>query len=230
MVAKRNVFLSHSSTARPVVERVAQELREMGLEPWFYEQDISPGRSIPRELNEALARADYFLLFWSGAALNSRWVQAEFDAAFFERADKESVLIVPLLLDDTELPPLLKPISYVDFRRSVADGIARLRTFFGREGFGPERPPRLLQPGPSCEDKLAAHRNMELRQLLKSRLSLNDVREMWMDTFNSILDNELPGMPLGVVIGEMILRADQRRARGDLIQSICANRPDLARN
>ena len=230
MVEKLNVFLSHSSKDRAIVTRVARELREMALEPWLYEQDIGPGKSIPQELNKALARAAYFLLFWSEAALNSRWVRSEFDAAFFMRADQESVLIVPVLLDDTELPPLLKPISHMDFRRSINAGIARLRTFFGREGFGPEQPPRPLHPGLSCEDKLAAHRNMELSILLKNRLSLNDVREMWIDTFNSTLDNDLPGVPLGVAVGEMILRADQRRVRADLIQSICANRPDVAQN
>jgi hypothetical protein len=34
---------------------------------------------------------------------------------------------------------------------------------------------------------------------------MSDVREVWIDIFNSSLDNDLPGMPLGVAIGEMIL-------------------------
>jgi hypothetical protein len=230
MVAKRKVFLSYSSRDRVAVDRVAQELRKMTLEPLLYLEDISPGRSIPQKLNEGLAKADYFLLFWSENALGSRWVQAEHDAAFFKQADEESVLVVPVLLDNTELPPLLKPISHIDFRQSIEAGISQLRTFFGREGFGPEQPPRLLSPGPTCEKKLTTYRNIDLRLHLKGRLSLNDVREIWMDTFNSTLEDELPGKPLGVAIGEMIIRADQRRVRSELHHSICANRPDVAQN
>jgi hypothetical protein len=224
------VFLSHSSHDRPVVQRVAAELRGMGLEPWTYEQEISPGDRIPEILNTSLSKADYFLIFWSVHAAKSRWVQSEFDAAFFQWADDRSVVILPILLDETELPPLLKPISHLDFRKSVDAGIAQLRALFGREGFGSEQPPRLLSPGPACTEKLGALRNADLRLRLKGRLALNDVREVWMDVFDSRLDDDLPGMPLGVTVGELILRADQRRVRPELLQSICANRPDVARD
>lgn len=202
----------------------------MMLEPWIYEEDISPGSSIPQQIERALAESDYFLLFWSIGALNSRWVRAEYDAAFFRRIDEESVLLVPIVLDNTELPPLLKPIAHLDFTEGLNNGISKLRKFFGREGFGPEQPPRRLRAGPACEEKLATLRNMELRLLLKKRFSLTDVREVWMDTFESSFDNDLPGMPVGVAVGEMIIRADQRQLRDELLQSICANRPDVAKN
>lgn len=230
MATKRKVFLSHNSRDRPTVERVAQELRAMKLVPWLYEENVHPGDSIPGEIDKALAEADYFLLFWSKHALNSRWVRAEYDAAIFRRIDQESVLLVPVLLDGTELPPLLKPISHLDFREGLEKGIARLRKFFGLEGFGPDQPPRRLQVGPSCKQTLAVLRNMDLRLRLKERFSMTDVREVWMDTFNSSVDNDLPGTPLGVAVGEMIIRADQRRLREELLESICANRPDVVKN
>lgn len=230
MVNKPKAFLSHSSNDWPTVEKVARELRAMAIEPWFYEDDIDPGDSIPHKLDQALAQVDYFLLFWSAKALNSGWVRAEYDAAFFRRADDESVLIVPVLLDNTELPPLLRAISHLDFRQSIRAGISQLKAFFGREGYGPEQPPRLLKKGPGCEQKLRALPNRELRLRLKARFNMSDVREVWIDTFNSSLDNDLPGMPIGVAVGEMILRADQHRVREDLIRSICANRPDVANN
>lgn len=229
MAEDRKVFLSYSSTDKSVVEKVAQALREMKLEPWFYEQGIKPGDSIAQELNKNLAKADYFLVFWSAQAALSRWVQAELEAAFFRWADKGSVFFLPIRLDNTELPELLKPISYLDFRKGIGEGISDLRKFFGREGFGPEQRPRLLDPSPGCQEKLNSQRNMDLRLRLKSRLTLNDVREIWMDTFESRLDDDLPGSPLGIAVGEMILRADQRRVRSNLIRSICENRPDVAR-
>jgi hypothetical protein len=230
MAEKPKVFLSHSSNDRLIVERVAEELQAMALEPWLYEQNINPGDDIPQKLNDGLAWANYFLIFWSANAAKSRWVQSEINSTFFRWADKESVLILPIRLDDTELPELLRPISYMDFRQSIDDGVSQLRLFFGREGFGPEQPPRLLYPGLQCMEKLAALRNMELRLLLKARLTLNEVREIWIDVFESRLDDDLPNVPLGLAIGEMILRADQRRVRVDLTQSICANRPDVVRS
>lgn len=51
-----------------------------------------------------------------------------------------------------------------------------------------------------------------------------------MDTFETRLDDELTSIPLGHAVGEMIFRADQRQIRSDLIQSICANRPDVIKD
>jgi len=60
-------------------------------------------------------------------------------------------------------------------------------------------------------------------------LGLNDVREIWVDTFESRLAEDFPNMPLELSIGEMILRADERRLRDYLLQSICLNRSDVAK-
>lgn len=229
MVDTPTVFLSHSSKDRAIVERVGEELRRMALKPWLDVQQIAPGERIPQKLSTALASAGYFLIFWSSSAANSRWVQSEVDAAFFRWADNQSILIIPVLLDNSELPELLKPISHLDFRKNIDSGLAQLRAFFGREGFGPEQPARRLEDGQSCIDQLAMLRNRDLRLRLKQRLGLNDVREIWMDTFESRLDDDFPNMPSGLSIGEMILRADERHLRNDLLRSICANRPDVAK-
>jgi len=220
-------FLSYSSQDRATVERVAEELRATGIETWLDRDQIVGGDRLVEAIGEGIARAGYCFLFWSATAARSRWVQSELDAAYLRWADARSLLLVPLRLDDTPLPELLKAISYLDFRVSPDDGIAQLRKFIGKEGFGSEQPPRLLHADPTCPERLGAMRNMELRLLLKSRCSLNDVREMWMDTFDSRLDDELPNLPLGLAIGELLLRADQRRVRSDLFHSICANRPDV---
>lgn len=228
MAETPGVFLSYSSQDRAVAERVGEELRSLSLIPWLDVQQVAPGEQIAERISSALENASYFLILWSTNAAGSRWVRSELNAAFFKWADEKSILIIPVLLDDTELPTLLKPISWLDFRQGLDDGLAKLRALFGREGFGSERPPRLLENRSSCVGRLATLRNRELRLRMKARLALNDVREIWMDTFDSRLDDDFPNMPLGLAIGEMILRADERRLRDDLLQSICANRSDLA--
>lgn len=229
MKKKTQVFLSYSSKDRAIVVRVANELRQIGLEPWLDQEQIRPGDRFFDAIGDGLAAAAYYLLFWSANAAQSGWVRAELDASFLRWADERSLVLVPLWLDDTALPELIRPISHVDFRPGFDAGIGPLRKFFGREGFGPEQPPRLLRPDSDCPEKLGAMRNMDLRLLLKARCSLNDVREMWMDVLESRLDDEAPNLPLGLAIGELIMRADQRRVRAELMRSICANRPDIIR-
>src|SRR5687768_6746246 len=65
MVKNPKVFLSHSAKDEAIVRRVAAELRSMQFEVWLYEENISAGSSIPRQLDQALGEADYVLLFWS---------------------------------------------------------------------------------------------------------------------------------------------------------------------
>ena len=230
MTEDLNVFLSYSRTDREQIRRIADALKAIGATVWIDEGEITPGQHITSKIDEGLAKANYFLTCWSAAAAASTWVRTEYSAVFMRWADDKSLLIIPVRLDDTELPSLLRPIYALDFRAGFDAGVAQMRGFFGREGFGPEQPPLMLATSRACTAVLGAMRNNELRLLLKSRVSLNDLREMWMDTFDSRLDDEIANYPLGLAAGEMLLRADQRQLRAQLLGSICANRPDVAKN
>ena len=56
------------------------------------------------------------ILLWSAEADASPWVRAEFETAITRGMDDGSLRVIPVLLDQTELPPLLRRIRWADLR------------------------------------------------------------------------------------------------------------------
>lgn len=78
-----DVFMSHSSADRPKVRRIAEHLRDDGLNVWFDEWNIAPGADIYHAIELGLEKSRVVLLFVSGQALDSDWVTLERSTALF---------------------------------------------------------------------------------------------------------------------------------------------------
>ena len=68
-------------------------------------------------IQKGLETADVFVLMWSKAAAESKWVGTELRAYLRRRVDDDSLRIVPVMVDDTPLPVLV-----ADYRGLSAKG------------------------------------------------------------------------------------------------------------
>lgn len=109
------VFLSHNKRDKDVARRLGAHLVLAGADVWFDEWEVAAGDSIIGKLNEGLADFDVFVLLWSIHAQRSDWVRRELEAAIHRTIVTRSAKVIPCLLDDTPLPPLLKDLRHVDF-------------------------------------------------------------------------------------------------------------------
>ncbi len=91
-------------------------MRLSGADVWFDEWEIRAGDSIPGKVNDALETVDTVVLLWSADADRSKWVRAEFETALARGMEDGSLRVIPVLLDDTPLPALLRRIRWVDLR------------------------------------------------------------------------------------------------------------------
>jgi len=111
-----HVFISYSSSDRAIVNAAARLLRAGGATVFQDVVDIEFGARWKDALFDALNRCERVMVFWSAASSKSTWVEREWRCAL--EAHKR---IVPMLLDDTPLPP---PLS--DFH-GVPDMVDMLR-------------------------------------------------------------------------------------------------------
>lgn len=95
-------FLSHSSSDKPFVRKVANALCQRGVIPWLDEYYLVPGMSISQKLREALETQTAVALFLSPQALNSRWVTEELEYALQLEAESDAKKnhILPVYLGD----------------------------------------------------------------------------------------------------------------------------------
>lgn len=71
-----DVFVSYKRDERPAVERIAAELRGLGLSVWF-DASMSAGEAFSDEIDREARAAKCILVCWSPQARESRWVKAE---------------------------------------------------------------------------------------------------------------------------------------------------------
>ena len=105
-----DVFLSYARDDEPRVAGVEQALEARGLEVWRDRGQIRPGDSWIKKLEVGLRESRCIVLFHSQKAATSEWVQREWNVALTVHMP-----IIPVRLDDSELPLLLKPVQCVDF-------------------------------------------------------------------------------------------------------------------
>jgi nucleoside phosphorylase/tetratricopeptide (TPR) repeat protein len=122
------VFLSYASADKPAIRRFAAALRVAGHEPWFDEEQILVGESIPSAVERGLRDADFVVICMSKVAAERGWVEADRDATLMQQFSEQRERILPVRLEDVAPPHLIAPIAYVDLFPDDAflHGIARL--------------------------------------------------------------------------------------------------------
>ena len=97
-----NIFLSHSSCDKELVEKVANELCHRGIIPWLSFNNLTHGVSLSEKLKEAISDQSAIVLFLSKDATNSAWVREELLEALRleDNAKKNKDWIIPIYLSD----------------------------------------------------------------------------------------------------------------------------------
>lgn len=125
------VFVSYSSRNKKFVVRLIDILKKNGIALWFDQWEIKVGDSIAEKIDVGIRSSDYLLIVLSKASASSRWVREELSAAKTIEIEKRGVFILPALLEDCDVPPLIASKRYADFRHSFNTGVYDLLRVFG---------------------------------------------------------------------------------------------------
>jgi hypothetical protein len=117
-----DVLLSHNYADATWTEELAARLEreKLGRKPlkvFYSERDIRPGQSIPQRMQDALTISRKVVLILSPQALGSRWVELEYLATLYAEVSKRQEHLIPLMHRDCEVPYLIAPLRYIDFRK-----------------------------------------------------------------------------------------------------------------
>lgn len=108
------VFLSHAHSDKDrFVRNLAERLCANGVKVWVDEWEMNPGDSLVQKLlEEGIKNAQAVIIVLSESSVESKWVRVELDAAFIKRVEN-SIKIIPIVLDDVEVPETLRSTLYV---------------------------------------------------------------------------------------------------------------------
>jgi len=122
------VFLSYARTDSDVVRRVADGLIAARLTVWLDETDLKPGTNWMQEIERELSAADFVVFFISPNSIKSGWAKQELQIALHRQVSGEGgAVILPVILADADVPPLLRQFQWVDLRGgNIEKGVGQL--------------------------------------------------------------------------------------------------------
>jgi hypothetical protein len=120
------VFLSYSYENKDFANRLANDLREKGIELWIAENRVKVGDLITERIQEGINSSQWFIVILSENYGKSEFTNKELAFAYKEEKKRNRPFILPILIQDTEIPKLLEDRSYADFSSDYHVGLDKL--------------------------------------------------------------------------------------------------------
>lgn len=112
------IFLSHKGANKPLIDKVDQALRLLGLKTWFDRDDLAAGDPLVRGVDNAFIKCSAAVFFLSGQFADAGNIQREIDRAIHEQAMRaDGFRVIPIVLaqhggSDDRVPLPLKTLVW----------------------------------------------------------------------------------------------------------------------
>ena len=117
------VFISYSHQNKDFVDALAAELVRHRARVWLDRWELSVGDSIIERVQSAITEASALIVVLSKASVESEWCKKELSSALLRELDEKRVVVLPVLLEDCDIPLFLRDKLYADFRGNFDDGL-----------------------------------------------------------------------------------------------------------
>jgi hypothetical protein len=145
---KSKVFISYSHADRQFVDWLTDELAGSDIDVWIDKQNIKVGDSIIGKIAEGISAADFLIVVLSQASVQSRWVREELDAATMRTIEDRHAFVLPVLIEECEIPSLLQHRKYADFTDDSQRAFQELLDVIAGDDAPAVEPVTREEPGP----------------------------------------------------------------------------------
>lgn len=111
-----SIFLSYTHLDKDFAGRLATDLLSAGIKVWMDEGEIKPGDSLVKTISSAIDKMDAFAVLLSPDSVSSDWVKRELNLATDRELRTRRIRVIPILIADCELPPILRDHLYLNMK------------------------------------------------------------------------------------------------------------------
>lgn len=115
------VFIAYSAKDKETVNKIYKSIEHLPIKILLDQNELNVGDNISNKINELVTSSDYFVFVGSENSSKSTWAEKELSQAI-----KLNKKILPVVVDDTPLPPNISNLVYADLRKSPELGIEQL--------------------------------------------------------------------------------------------------------
>ena len=138
----KTVFISYAREDTEVANRLYNDIKIAGLDPWLDTQSLLPGQNWRIAIKDAIKNSDYFIPLLSSNSVQKRgYVQAEFKYGIevLKETPPDDIRVIPVRMDECEIPyEELRKYTYQDLFPDWAGGIQKILKSMGVEKISPE--------------------------------------------------------------------------------------------
>ncbi|EME9755064.1 MULTISPECIES: toll/interleukin-1 receptor domain-containing protein [Serratia] len=127
------------------MDKLAIQLVHRNVNVWLDRWELSIGDSIIDKVQDAVDGASALLVILSKASIASAWCKRELSSGVLRELEEKRVVVMPVLLEDCDIPLFARGKLYADFRtnfddglRTVVEGIAKVTSPFLARAKEPE--------------------------------------------------------------------------------------------
>ena len=90
---------------------------------WVDRWELNVGDSIVERVQSAIQEASALIVVLSKASVQSQWCKKELSAGLVRELEERRVVVLPVLVEDCDIPIFLRDKLYADFRTSFDEGL-----------------------------------------------------------------------------------------------------------
>ena len=117
------LFICHASEDKPFVTKLVKVLDKHAEHVWYDSREILVGDSITEKVSDGLTKADYLVVVLSTTSVSKKWVNRELSYALNKQLSGSGFTVIPVLIEDCGIPPLISDLRFADFRESFTIGV-----------------------------------------------------------------------------------------------------------
>lgn len=121
-----SVFISYSSKDSDFVEKLSLNLVKSRINVWLDKWAMQPGDSLIEKIQLGLIESSFLLVILSKNSVESQWCKKEINSGLLRELEEKKVVIIPILLEECEIPLFLKEKLYADFTGEFDKGFQTL--------------------------------------------------------------------------------------------------------
>lgn len=121
-----SVFISYSSKDVEFVNKLSAELVKKRVPIWLDQWEMRPGDSLIDKIQNAISESSFLLVILSKNSVESEWCKKELNSGLMRELEEKKVVVIPVLIDECNIPLFLKEKQYANFKTNFETGFQAL--------------------------------------------------------------------------------------------------------
>lgn len=112
-----SIVISYAHEDSDFVDELAANLFKNRVPVWVDRWELKVGDSILEKIQDAIQKADAIIVVLSKASVSSGWCKKELTSGLIKELEAKSVFVLPIIIENCEIPLFLKDKMHADFRK-----------------------------------------------------------------------------------------------------------------